>query len=311
VARLALDGARRTADPRLLGRAQAALSPWWQDPAPPAELLLLRATIKQSRHDFTGALLDVDQFLEGHPDDAQALLVRAVVLTVRGRYADALAGCARLPGFTGLACAAPARAALGQPRQVLAALERALAAAELSPSEAAWGHSLAGEIATWAGEATAERHLRSALAIDPEDGYSRLVLADLLLDQQRSQEVTALLEGREGDDASLLRLALAERQAGGPRLAQLTAELAARHAGARRRGDGTHAREEARYLLMLADDPRAALVRAQVSWSVQREPWDARLVLAAAAAAGEPAAEVAAFVKVRGPAWVAAGGGPR
>jgi hypothetical protein len=306
VARLGLEGARRTADPRLLGRAQAALAPWWQDPAPPPDILLLRATIKQARHDFPGALGDVDRFLQGAPDDAQALLVRAVVLTVRGRYAEAQATCARVPGFVGLACAAPARAALGAPRAVVAGLTRALGT--VGPGEAAWGHSLAGEIAYWAGDAAAERHLRAALALDPGDGYSRLVLADLLLDAGRTDEVRTLLAGREGDDASLLRLALAERQGGGPRAAALSEELGARHAAARRRGDETHAREEARYLLQLADDPRAALARALASWSVQHEPWDARLVLAAARdnVAKDNEAEiagVAAFVAARGTAW--------
>jgi tetratricopeptide (TPR) repeat protein len=316
VAQLALRESRRLADPRLLGRAQAALAPWWQDPAPPARVLLLRAIIKQSRHDFEDALIDLDQLLADRPDDAQALLVRAVVLTVRGRYDEALATCRRLTPALGatsavvaVACAAPALAALGQVQPALQKLEVVTASAAL-PSDAGWGHSLAGEIAFWAGQpARARVHLVQALALDPADGYSRTLLADLLIDQGRAAEVVDLLAGREADDGALLRLALAERQRGSARAAALIADLGERFAGARRRADFSHGREEARFALFLADDPERALERAESSWATQHEPWDARLVLAAAADLDrdDPVIrEVAAFVRARGEAWVRA-----
>ena len=312
VAQLALREARRSADPRLLGRAQAALAPWWQEPAPAASVLLLRATIKQSRHEFEDALVDLDRLLADRPDDAQALLVRAVVLTVRGRYDEALATCRRLtlaPALVTVACAAPAEAALGQVQPALKKLEMATAAATV-PSDAAWGHSLAGEIAFWAGQPErAQSHLVRALALDPTDGYSRTLLADLLLDQGRAAEVVELLAGREADDGALLRLALAERQRGSARAATLIADLAQRLEGARRRADFSHGREEARFALFLADDPQRALQLAQGSWATQHEPWDARLVLAAAADRDrdDPSIRaVADFVRARGGAWVRA-----
>jgi tetratricopeptide (TPR) repeat protein len=314
LAQLALREARRSADPRLLGRAQAALEPWWQEPAPPAPVLLLRATIKQSRHEFEAALVDLDQLLIVQPDDAQALLVRAVVLTVRGRYDEALATCRRLTpplrlSLVAVACAAPAEAALGQVDPALRKLEAGVASSS-APGEAAWGHSLAGEIAFWAGQpARARAHLVHALALDPTDGYSRGLLADLLLDQGRAAEVVDLLAGREADDGALLRLALAERQRGSARAATLIADLAERLAGARRRGDLSHGREEARFALYLADDPERALQRAGASWATQHEPWDARLVLAAAADLGRDDSTIRAvtdFVRARGGAWVRA-----
>ena len=61
-------------------------------------------------------------------------------------------------------------------------------------------------------------------------------------------------------------------------------------AAARRRDEALHLREEARYLLATADDPRAALQLAQQNWRIQREPPDARVLLQAAAAAGDSAA---------------------
>ena len=67
VVRRALEAARTLGDPRFLGQAQAALAPWWTgDDVPPAALLL-RATLKQSQHDFEGSLADLDRLLAAHP----------------------------------------------------------------------------------------------------------------------------------------------------------------------------------------------------------------------------------------------------
>jgi trans-aconitate methyltransferase len=54
------------------------------------------------------------------------------------------------------------------------------------------------------------------------------------------------------------------------------------------RGSVIHRREEARFTLEILDHPAEALALAQANWQVQREPWDARLVLAAALAADRP-----------------------
>ena len=59
MARRALDAGRRRGDPRFLGQVQAALAPWWNDNEVPASALLLRATLKQAQHDFTGSLADL------------------------------------------------------------------------------------------------------------------------------------------------------------------------------------------------------------------------------------------------------------
>src|SRR4029079_10258622 len=94
--RRAIEASRDTGDPRLLGQAQAALAPWWPLSDPPAPALLLRATIKQSNHDFDGAVTDPDRCAATHPSDGQALLTRATVLTVQGKYRAARADCSRI-----------------------------------------------------------------------------------------------------------------------------------------------------------------------------------------------------------------------
>src|SRR6478672_11191814 len=87
VVRKALEAARTLGDPRFLGQAQAALAPWWTGEDVPPAALLLRATLKQSQHDFAGSLADLDRLLIAQPTLAQARLTRATVLGVVGRYA--------------------------------------------------------------------------------------------------------------------------------------------------------------------------------------------------------------------------------
>src|SRR6185503_20195154 len=80
-ARRYIERARADADPRYLGYAQAALAPWWNAGAP-ASVLVLRATIRQSLHDFPSALADLSAALEIEPRNAQAWLTRATIQQV-------------------------------------------------------------------------------------------------------------------------------------------------------------------------------------------------------------------------------------
>ena len=57
-------------------------------------------------------------------------------------------------------------------------------------------------------------------------------------------------------------------------------------------GLNAHAREDAMYFLWLAKDPAQALERAKVNWTLQHEIDDARLLIDAADAAGQPAEAV-------------------
>ncbi|HKA89905.1 MAG TPA: hypothetical protein VKE22_19725 [Haliangiales bacterium] len=290
VARLLIEEARRRSDPRYLGRAEAALAPWWELTDPPDAVQLLRATLRQTRHEFLPALADLDRLVARSPGDAQAQLSRAVVLTVLGRYAPAIAGCDALERLTArvfwAACRAPILARTGRRAEAIATLRAALAGA--GAAERAWGESILGEIDYWAGRPEAEAELRSALAADADDVYTRGVLADLLLDEGRAPEAKAVLAGREANDGLLLRLVLAEVQLG-ERDAAARASLVARFDAARRRGDSIHQREEAR-LAVAAGDPGRALALARAGFEAQREPWDVRLLLEAALAARDPAA---------------------
>jgi predicted Zn-dependent protease len=293
-ARHAIEAAREAGDPRYLGQAQAALAPWWNAAAPPADVRVLRATIRQSLHDFDGALADLDVLLAASPGNGQALLTRATVLTVRGRYAEAQRDCesiARRASRLVFATCLGAPASLsGDAARARRALAEALRDPRESPDVREWSLTLSAEIAVRLGDdAAAERDFRAALALDARDPYLKAAYADFLLDAGRPADALALVQGEARNDALLLRIALAEQAMPG-RAADFrrhAAELRARFDAARARGDSLHRREEARYRLAIARDAAGALALARANWDVQREPADLRLLLDAARAAGD------------------------
>lgn len=297
LARLELQAGRAQGDPRHLGWAQAALAPWWDEAQPPHEVRLLRATLRQSRHEFDAALEDLEAAIREDPRDAQAWLTRAVVLGVRGDHAEAGKSCAPLDALAGALTAATCRAQVdsvsGHSARAYARLSEAMAQRGVSgsPAEQAWALSTLGEAAARAGETKrAELLYSQALEADPDDAYTRAALADLLLDLKRPRDASRLMAAHTQDDGHLLRRVLAETALGSAEAPALTAELSARYAASRLRGDTLHAREEARFALHVEKDARKALSLAQANWQVQREPWDVRVLLESALAAGAPEA---------------------
>lgn len=298
LAQLNIEEGRVSGDPRYLGRAQAALAPWWDSAHPPAGVRLLRATIRQGRHEFEAALADLAIAVRENPDDAQAWLTRAVVLGVRGEHTEAAQSCeplARLAGALVTAvCQAQVHSLAGRSRQATTLLSQAMVDASRQGAaleQQAWALSTLAETTARAGDAPrAEQLFTQALALDPRDAYTRAALADLLLDLGRPREAAALVREHQADDAMLLRRVLAEKALASPEAPALAAELAARYAASRLRGDTVHAREEARFALHVEKDAARALELAEANWKVQREPWDTRLLLETALAAGKPAA---------------------
>jgi hypothetical protein len=287
---------RSAGDPRYNGYAQAALAPWWDLAEPPIPVLILRATLEQRRHDFAAALGDLERVLARRPGHPQALLSKATILGVQGEPARALASCAALAGrvarLIAAACTAGAQGLAGGARDGYRLLAEELRRApRAGPVLRVWALTILGELAGQLGDAAAaEQHFRDALALGLHDPYLLGAYADLLLDHNRPAEVVALLAGEVGIDPLLLRLTLAEQRQDAGALGEHVALLQARFEAARRRGDSVHLREEARFTLHLLERPGAALELARRNWARQREPADARILLEAALAAGEPAA---------------------
>jgi Tfp pilus assembly protein PilF len=256
--------------------------------------LTLRATLRQSQHDFDGALADLDRVIRSRPNDPQPYVTRAVVLTVLARYPEARADCTELarraPPLVSAVCAENVESLTGH---AVDAYARLLAAStggtRLSPAEDAWVASSLGEMAVRAGKpAEGRAHFERALAAEPGDPYVLAALSDLDLDEGKPERVVARLAGKEENDTLLLRLALAEHATGAKDADRHRKLLDDRFRASRLRGDVVHRREESRFTLALLDDPARALVLAVENWGVQREVADARILLEAAVAARDP-----------------------
>jgi hypothetical protein len=308
VARLAIEQGRASSDPRLYGQAEAALRPWWTESDPPEEVRVLRAVIRQALHDFPGALSDLAAILDRSPGNTQARLTRAFVRLVRGDLAGAAHDCRAIRPDAGVlpaaACRARVAALTGDAPAAYAGLARALDF-DRGSSEAMrrFSLSLLADIAAGLGrDDDADQVFADAAATGAPDVPLLAAMADHLLDTGRAADVLALLEGKGDADVLVLRRAIAARRVGDPRLAAWSAVLNENFAVAKAAGVTLHLREEARFRLEVESDAEAALLLALENWRFQKEPADARLVLEAASAAGDPSAagEVVGFIREAG-----------
>lgn len=215
---------RAEADPRYYGYAQAALRPWWNLEQPPFEVLLLRAILRQARHEFDGALADLTRVLEVQPSNAQAWLTRAVILTVLGKYTDARRSCVSLSRFSNAlvatTCLGHAASLSGEAEKSYCLLQQALKnSPSARPQVRLWALTVLAQIAVRLGRAQlAEEHFRQALSLGLRDTYLLGAYADFLLDQNRPKEVQGLLKEDTRPDDLLLRLTLAEQRLNLPQL---------------------------------------------------------------------------------------------
>jgi hypothetical protein len=158
----------------------------------------------------------------------------------------------------------------------------------LSPGVRIWILEQLADMAQRSGDdRAAGAHLSAALRVSSRDPYVKAQYADLLLGQNRNAEVVQLLSGDEQQDNLLLRLAIAGSRLQSAAGRHWSDVYQARYEAARRDGDYTHLREQARFVLQVRGDAAAALKLAESNWQVQREPADVRVYVQAAAAAGD------------------------
>jgi tetratricopeptide (TPR) repeat protein len=306
LAQFYIQQSRVSGDLRYLGYAQAVLAPWVKQSPPVPDVLVLQATLQQSRHEFTASLATLDRALTARPHDPQALLIRATVLRVLGRYAEAGVACERFSGLVdprlGALCVQSLRGLNGHLESAYPALMQVSTQGWLN-SEKSWLYSELGEMAVRLGrDADAQQWFQLDLSLVPADFYVRAAYADLLLRQGRPGEVLTLLRGQESVEPLLLRIAIAQRHLHDPGQAQSSARLQAAFAAELQRGESVHRREQARFLLEVEDQPERSLASALENWTVQREPDDVLALVNAARAAGSPAAAEPAldFVRTQG-----------
>jgi len=283
-------------DPRFIGYAEGAMRPWPEGAGAPHEVLVVRALLRQYRHDFDRALDALAAAALADPTDPEIPLWRATILLVRADYAGAAGACEALRGIASaldwIGCKASVDGVTGQAAPAYASLRDALARARgVRAGATLWMLTRLAEFSLVLDEPDrAEQHFKEALALGVNDQFLLAAYADFLLDRGRPTEVAALLKDWTRSDALLLRLALAEKALKAPGLNEHTRALRARFDAAALRGDTLHQQEEARFNLHLLGQPSRALALAQANWALQREPRDARILLEAALAVNDPAA---------------------
>ena len=283
-------------DPRYVGYAQAALKPWWDLPAPPLDVLVMRAILKQYSHDFSGAMQDLTAAIREDPQNARAWSWRAAIDMVQANYEQARKDCLALRNIESDLYAAGCIAYLDGTTGKAAAAYRALSEAfarsgENSPEIKVWVLTRLAEMSLRMGNAKqAEENFRAAYFEPINDQFLLAAYTDFLLDQGRPDEVIPLLVDWVRSDILLLRLAIAEKALKAPKAAEHVEALRSRFDAAALRGDKLHQQEEARFNLYLLGNKEKALALAQENWKLQREPRDARILLEAALAMKNPVA---------------------
>jgi tetratricopeptide (TPR) repeat protein len=286
--------ARSKGDPRYLGYAQSLLQSW-PETNMNARLLVLRATLRQSLHQFDEARQDLNRVLSNSETSnnlVQALLTLANLDVVQGRYPQAEQTCDRLqndyPGLISASCTAQVRARTGEPETAYESLKTRLENTRKPDAGArSWTEGTLADIAAQSGRAEAEKHWLAVLALTPEDLYSRTQFADWLIQKQRYDQAIALTEGYEAVDSLAVLRVIALQQRDPARAQHLIAELEERFSEARWRGNLLHQRDYARFLLDVQKRPGQALTYALDNWASQREPMDTRLLLRTATASGD------------------------
>jgi len=288
-----IEQARIDGDPRYLGYAEAALAPWWKLAQPPEQVLVLRATLRQSTHQFPAALADLDQAVKRDSGNVQAWITRATVQMITGDFTAAKASCMRLysraPQLVVQTCLSNIANVTGQGPASYRQLAASLAAQrDATPAIRIWVSTLLAEMAARAGDVPgAESYYKAALAFDQSDSYLLAAWSDFLLDQGRAAEVVPLLKDKTRADALLLRYALALQAVRSPLAGAQVEALRARFDAAMLRGDTVHQREQARYALALRNQPAQAVQLAKLNWAVQKEAADFRILAETAAASGD------------------------
>jgi predicted Zn-dependent protease len=291
-----LDYGRDTGDARYLGRAQAVIAPWLALSPAPIPVLLVHATILQSRHDFDQARAQLQSILLRDGDNAQAWLTLASVELVQGQLSAARRACAHLlessDQLVPAACLSSLNAVNGHADnayQVLSLMwPQARAESEAVQS---WLQGILADSAKYLGTPlAADQHFRAALQLSPGDNFLLADYGDFLLDEGRAQQALDLVKDYPQSDTSFLRQVYAEQILGVPQAAADAAQMASRFAALETRGTYAYRREEAGFALRVQHQPMRALQLALENWTVQRAPEDMQVLLAAALAAGQPAA---------------------
>ncbi|WP_088826327.1 hypothetical protein [Marinobacter sp. es.048] len=289
--------ARTTGDPRYLGYAQTLINNWSEDNLTD-RLRVLRATLRQSLHQFEPARSDLEQVLTTFSDTEQRIQARLTLANlelVQGRYGVARKQCQALqsdyPGLVAASCLASVEARTADPEKAYEGLALALVETNKrqrpDSTSRLWAEGTLGDIAAQAGLPEAQVHWQRVLEANPNDLYIRAQLADWHLEQGHFERVLALTNGFDAVDTLAVIRAIAMARMGHPDSDELNGRLRQRFKEARWRGALLHARDTALFLLEIENQPQEALELAIENWNSQKEPLDTRLLLRSSVAAND------------------------
>lgn len=302
--------AASTQEARAYGRVMTLLQQWPAQLHKPVLIRLISAAVLQHSHNFDTALAELDAVLADNPADVQAHMIRAQIGLVSGQYTLTQQSCNALQGLVTpalhLNCQAQLDGVSGRAVQALNSVTSLLAGSGLLPADRMelqiTGAVLAHRLAQ---SAVAESLYLNVLLQSPQHRYTLVHYANLLLENNRHQDVIRLIELLPEDLRNAeIKVLLAEALIASHdiRAAQLVQNLAEDFELAFLRTDAVPHKEFARYALRVVDKPEAALQSARLNWNEQKEPSDALLLAMAAVAASDHGVlrELHQWIRARG-----------
>jgi len=289
--------ARTSGDPRYLGYAQTLINNWSEENLTD-RLRVLRATLRQSLHQFDSARSDLERVISSSSDRQQRIQARLTLANlelVQGRYKEAEQHCQALqstyPGLIAQSCLASVQARTAAPetayRNLASQLAESINRQPADSTSRLWTEGTLGDIAAQAGLPEATVHWQRVVKATPDDLYVRAQLADWHLVRGHFERVLTLTRGFEAVDTLAVIRAIAMKRMDHPGSHELNNRLQQRFEEASWRGALLHARDVARFELDIENQTQKALRLATENWESQREPLDTRLLLRSALAADD------------------------
>lgn len=294
-ARLHLRQFSETGNARYLGYAHATIGTMRNSNKP--ELLLLKARIQQSRHEFTAAAETLKPLLEERSSPAEAWLLATDSLRRAGDVGQARKGCVSLalsgrPELSHWCAIQVLQSSGNDERAFILAREGLTVINEPGSDLHRWALEITADTAARIGEnALAVSLYRQALETGLENFATRLALADVLLQQGEADAVLELLDGHEENVAALIRMAIAKKIAGSGADDQMIERIEASFSGMTPGTlDDPRLRDRAIFELRFNEDVTLALDYTIANWQQQKGPEDFDLLRETAVKTNDPVA---------------------